>query len=59
MLSKERLDELYNELGSNLRVRTPDLCVKILHQVARESEQAALKALGEHDLCAVNYEDPK
>ena len=52
MLSKERLDELYNELGSNLRIRTPDLCLKILHKVARESEQEALKYLGERDLCA-------
>jgi hypothetical protein len=58
MLSKDRLDELYSELGSNLRIRTPDLCVKILHQVARESEQAALKVLGENDLCAISYEDP-
>lgn len=59
MLSKERLDELYNELGSNLRIRTPDLCLKILHKVARESEQEALKYLGERDLCAISYEDPK
>lgn len=58
MLSKERLDEIFTELGSNLQIRTPDLCVKILHKVARESEQVALRTLGEKDVCAVSYEDP-
>lgn len=58
MLSKQRLDEIFDDLGSKLHIRTPDLCLKILHQVARESEQAALNVLGETDLCAISYEDP-
>lgn len=37
----------------------PQTLPKILHQVACESEQEALKSLGERDLCAVSYEDPK